>query len=93
MTAGKTSQNYEMEFLAATRGAKWLFGPEIVEYIDVTLWHRACDLWCLQEELQDMSPSQERNDKIRKRAEIKKWLMRQMSVIDEMFSPYLTLRH
>jgi hypothetical protein len=93
MTTGKTTQSYEMEFLAAIRGAKWLFGPEVVEYIDTTLWHKACDLWCLQEELQDMPSGQERTDKIHKQAEIKKWLTAQLKVIDEKFSPYLALRH
>ena len=93
MTTGKTTQNYEMEFLSSTRGAKWLFGPEIIEYIDTVLWHKACDLWCLQEELQDMPAGPERTENIHKKAEIKKWLAAQLVVIDEKFAPYLALRH
>jgi hypothetical protein len=93
MTSGKTTQDREFEYLTGIRGAKWLFGDEVVQYLDKVLWHKACDLWCLQEELEGMPPGDERTRKVHAKAEIKKWLIAQLEVLDNKFSPYLKLRH
>ena len=93
MTTGKSDQNGEMEFLSGIRGAKWLFGEDLVDYLEKILWHKACDLWVLQEELQGMPPGSQRTEKVRAKAEIKKWLIAQLEVLDGKFAPYLRLQH
>jgi hypothetical protein len=93
MTSGKTTQDKEIEFLIGTRGAKWLFGDEIAQYIDKQLWEKVCDLGCLQSELTGLGVGEERSRNVHTQADIKKWLLSQLEVIDAMFFPYLSLRH
>lgn len=92
-TSGKTSPEAEFKFLSGTRGAKWLFDDTVVQYLDKVLWHKICDLSCIQAELDGMPAGEERVRKIHAGAEIKKWMAEQMGVLDEKFSPYLSLRH
>ena len=93
MTSGKTSQELEFAFMSDTRGARWLFGVEIVEYIDKTLWPKICQLGCLQAELDDMERGEERNRLINAQSDLKIWLSDQLKVIDDMFARYITLSH
>lgn len=93
MTSGKTTNEKEFGFLTGTRGAKWLFNDEITQYLDIELWHKICDLGCLQSELNDLPASEERTRKLHAQADLKKWLFAQIKVLDGKFSPFLTLRH
>jgi hypothetical protein len=93
MTSGKTTQDIELAFLSGTRGARWLFGNEIVHYIDKTLWPKICQLGCLQSELDGMERGEERTRKINAQADLKIWLSDQLKVIDDIFARYITLRH
>lgn len=93
MTSGKTTQEKEFEFLTGTRGAKWLFDDEIVQYLDEELWHKICALGCLQSELDGMPAGEERTKKIHAQADLKKWFVSQMKILDGKFASYLTLRH
>ena len=93
LTSGRTSQESEFKFLSGTRGAKWLFDDAIVQYLDKVLWNKICDLGCIQSELEGMSVGEERSNKVRAGADIQKWMSEQMEVLDEKFSPYLSLRH
>ncbi|WP_344760064.1 hypothetical protein [Luteimonas lutimaris] len=93
MTSGRSTSEAEYAYLAGTRGAKWLFNDDIVDYLDKVLWHKICDLGCLQSELEGLPPGQERSEKVRKKAELKKWLFAQMEVLDSKFAPFLRLGH
>ena len=93
MTTGKTTQPKEMELLSGTRGAKWLFNDEIVSYLDNIIWHKICDLGCLQSELEGMPVGEARSKNVHDQADLKKWLAAQLQVIDSKFSPFLSLRH
>lgn len=93
MTSGRTTQEAEFAYMAGTRGAKWLFNDEIVEYLDKVLWHKICDLGCLQSELQGLPPGPERTEKVHMQAEIKKWLVAQIEVLDGKLAPFLRLGH
>jgi len=93
MTSGKTTKEKEFEFLAGTRGAKWLFDEDVTQYLDKELWHKICDLGCLQSELDGMPAGEERTKNIRDQADLKKWLIAQMKVLDDKFAPFLRLRH
>jgi hypothetical protein len=93
LRTGKTSPASESEFLQASQGAKWLFGPEVEKYVYGTLWPKVCDLWCLQEELNGLGVGPERTEKANKAADIKKWLLDQTKVLDAKFAPYLKLEH
>ena len=93
MITGKTSQVKEMEFLTGIRGAKWLFNDEIVQYLNKDLWHKICDLGCVQSELEGMAVGEERTQKHHARSDLTRWLAAQHEVIDNKFSPFLSLRH
>lgn len=93
LTTGKTSQEEEVRYLSGTRGTQWLFGNEIVYYIDKILWKKICDLSCVQSELEDLPNGEERIAKIKSKAEIRKWLVEQTKELDAKFGPYLSLRH
>ncbi len=90
---GNTTLEKQFEFLSKTRSAKWLFGPEVVEYFD-HLWERTIDL----EMHQSIVSKSERNDPeramhIKLKSEALKHLMAQYKVLDQKCAPYLELRH
>lgn len=93
MTSGKTTNEKEFEFLAGIRGAKWLFDEDVTQYLDKELWRKICYLGCLQSELDGMPAGEERTKNIRAQADLKKWLIVQMKVLDDKFAPFLKLRH
>lgn len=82
-----------LHFFQALGGARWLFGGEIVDYIDKILWPKICQLGCLQAELDGMERGAERSRKIEAQANLKVWLGDQLKVIDDMFAPYIALSH
>lgn len=93
MTSGKTTYENEFELLTGMRGAKWLFDDKITYYLDKELWHKSCDLSCLQSELDGIPSGDERTRRLRAQANLKKWFLAQMKVPDGKFAPFLVLRH
>lgn len=93
ITSGKTTSEKEYAFLAGTRGAKWVFGEDIAEYIEKELWHNVCELSCLQSELEGFGIGEERANNVRRQREIKEWLVVQQKMIDVKLSSYLSLCH
>lgn len=94
ITSGKITQENEMLFLAGTRGAKWLFGNEIEQYIDKQLWNQSNKLICLQSTFDSLPSPEERESNIKKQTEIKLWFNNQLvNEVDNKFSQFLSLQH
>lgn len=93
MTCGKAKNDEVFKFLLATREAKWLLDSSVAEYLDKQLYHKAIDLQTLQAELEGVPVGDVRTKNVQAQAEIKKWFGDQYDVLDQQFSPYLTLRH
>jgi hypothetical protein len=93
MTSGEISLEQEFKYLSGTRGARWLFGDNIVEYLDKELYSKVLDLWALQKGLEPLPIGEERTKNIQAQREIRSWQTAQLHVLDEKFAPYLSLRH
>lgn len=89
---GKLTQDDEVEYLSGIGSAKWLFGPEVSEYLKETLWHRIVDFG-LHNTMSSGPASDERTRHIHARAETIKWLVKQYDEFDRICKPYLHLRH
>ncbi len=93
MTSGEAKDDEVFTFMAATREAKWLLGPEVAEYLTKQLYHKAIDLQRLQAELEGVGVGEMRTKNVHEQAAIKKWFMAQYDVLDSHFAPFLQLRH
>ena len=93
MTSGRAKDEELFKYMVATREAKWLLSPEIAEYLDKKLYHKAIDLQTLAAELEDVPVGDVRTQNVHAQADVKKWLMAQYSVLDAQFAPFLQLGH
>lgn len=91
LTTGKVKEEERFKYLQATRDARWLFGDEIVSYIDVDIHKRAVELQYLNGELHGVPVSDERSSNVRKQSELKKWFNEQFSTGSAMFAKYMKL--
>jgi hypothetical protein len=92
-TSGKVTNEAEFKYFANTRGAIWLFNPEIVRYLDEELWRKIVDLGALESELEGLPAGEERSKNVREQRVIKNWLGEQLGVMEKKFAPFLKLRH
>ncbi|WP_417534974.1 hypothetical protein [Marinobacterium stanieri] len=89
---GNLTPEQQVQYLQGTRSARWLFGPEVSEYIDKTLWHRIVDLELYHSMSKDHKEP-DRSKYIKERAETMKWMIRQHEEFDALVEQYLTIRH
>jgi hypothetical protein len=89
---GKLTQSEEINYLVATRSAKWLFENEVYQYLDKKLWGKIVDLG-LHNSMLEGPPSEERKTHATARGETMKWLISQHSEFDALCAKYLKLRH
>ena len=93
MSSGKVKKNEEHKYLVGTSGIRFIFDKKISDYIDQKIWYLAVDLMTLDAELKGHTVGIERNKKIKKRGDIKKQLYQEFKNLEELFSPYLQLKH
>ena len=91
--SGKLSQEEQINFLIATRSAKWLFGQDVYDYLDTTLWHKFVELELHNSMSEGPRDDPERAKHIHARAETIKWLVKQIGEFDNLCADYLSLRH
>jgi hypothetical protein len=91
--SGKVTSEAEFKYIANTRGAIWLFDPEIVRYLDEELWRKIVDLGALESELEGLPAGEERSQNVRAQRVIKDWLGEQLRVMEKKFAPFLKVRH
>lgn len=89
---GKLTQSEEINYLVATRSAKWLFGNEVYLYLDKTLWGKIVDLG-LHNSMLEGHPGEDRKTHTAARGETMKWLISQHSEFDALCAKYLKLQH
>lgn len=91
LTSGRASTELTFEFLTRTKGAKFLLGTSLAEYLD-ELYRRAVRLQGLGSELESLS-GEERSRNIQRQRELKEWFQAQFDVMDKKFAKLLTLSH
>ena len=89
---GNLTLEQQVQYIQGTRSARWLFGPEVFNYLDTTLWHKIVDLE-LHNTMSKDSETPERSKHIQERAETMKWMIRQNKEFDALVENYLTLKH
>lgn len=90
--SGKLTNEQEIEYLLGVRSAKWLFGPDVYEYLDKTLWHKIVDLG-LHNSMMEGPRDNESTKHIHARADTIKWLVAQYQEFDKLCAKYLRLEH
>ena len=93
MKSGKSKPEEQLKFLTGTRGMRFVFDKDIAEYVDKTIWNLAVELECLDSELVDLPVGEERSKNVRRQAEIKKQLYKELNTIEDKFAKYLQLKH
>ncbi|WP_250504682.1 hypothetical protein [Caballeronia sp. AZ7_KS35] len=93
MTSGKVSDEEMFRFFAGTGEAKWLLSADVANYLDKELRLKMLQLQTLAAELEGVPAGAERSTNMKAQSEIKTWMREQFDVLDEKFSPFLTLAH
>ena len=93
MSSGKSKTEEEYKYQTGISGMRFIFDKEITEYINKNIWHLACDLECLQSELEGVPAGEERSKNIKKQSEIKKKLYKELKTLEDTFAKYLQLQH
>lgn len=92
-TLGRFEDADESAYILGTRGAKWLFGPEVDVYLGQVLWDKLQDLRRAQSEMELHKNSPELVVKFAETREIVKWFQDELLRLDSWFQPYLELQH
>ncbi|MGQ0833701.1 MAG: hypothetical protein ACT4O5_02060 [Gammaproteobacteria bacterium] len=92
ITTGKASSSTTLQFLMKTKGAKFIVGAALAEYLD-KLYREASLLHSLDSELEGVPAGPERSQNVRRQREIKEWISSQYDVLDIKFAPLLRLKH
>ena len=93
VTNGEITDEALHKFMYGTREAEWVLSQAVADYIDKQLYPKAIDLQCLASELVGLGVGEERSTNVRNQAELKKWLVAQIEVLNLKFSPFLQLQH
>lgn len=89
---GRLTQEQEFQYLVGIRSARWLFGSEVFDYLDKTLWHEIVEIG-LHQTMMDSPQSEERNKHIVAHREAMQWFLDQYKVLDGLCDKYLSLSH
>jgi hypothetical protein len=93
MSSGKVNRDEEHKYLVGTRGIRFIFDKKIADYIEQKIWHLAVELETLDAELEGVPVGDERTKNVHRQADIKKQLYQEFENLEELFSPYLQLKH
>lgn len=92
-TRGGISTEDESTYLQGIAGAQWLFGEEVVDYLNKELWEQLTDLHSYIAQLDGLPHGPERTALANKKAEQRKWFYDQPKRLDKLFYPYLGFEH
>lgn len=93
MTSGKAQGEELQKFVIGTRPAKWVLNADIADYLDKDIWRKLTELQMVDTELAPLPVGDERAKNVHAQRDIKNWLMAQLTVLDEKFTPFLRLGH
>ena len=91
-TAGASSNEEQANFLRDTSDAKWLFNLEIAKYINEILWETAMEIESLSADIPSTN-TQNKSNMIRERANKKIFLNKQYVRLNELFEPFMYIKH
>jgi len=89
---GKAIEVERIKFLQRTKGAKFLFPEKIDKYLE-DIHRKACDLQCLDAELEGVGVGKERSENVMKQSAIKKWFNVQLNALAQQFQSFIKLEH
>ena len=87
---GSTKGVNILEFIEATKSAKFVFNPEVSKFLDQAIL-KFSDLETIEAELEGMAKGEERSALIRKRCEVRDWFHDELLVIDARFQKEMGL--
>lgn len=91
---GKITPEEQFKYLAGIQTARWLFGPDVTEYLETELWHKVVNLELTQNMMSHAGGGDpDRSKYIKDNAETLKWLVNQYKVLDTKCATYMVLRH
>lgn len=93
MTQGHYTGEQLMEFASAASTAKWVFDQSIATHLEEHVFRPAINLDSLQRELDATPPREDRAANVARQRDLKQALNNELSHLDEVFSPFLSLRH
>lgn len=91
LSTGTSSGANDQRFLVAMHKAKWLFGSDVLSYLQSEIWPRMCELGSVSASLSGMEHSLARHALIKAQADLKLWFSQQSKEgLDPLFLPYLS---
>jgi len=90
MTHAKLNDEGIPPLLDAYQRAKFLFGSDIPEYIDV-IYKRSLNMQLYENQYAEPLASDRRSELVKKKHEELTWLCNQLPVLAEKFGPYMSL--
>jgi len=93
VTRSGSITNQEMiDYLTGVQSAKWLFGPEVSEYLEKDFWHSLVDLQ-LHNAMSQSNNDQELVKHITAKSQTIQGIMKQYTTLDDLVRPYLAIEH
>jgi hypothetical protein len=87
-----TKGDHLMTYLQGTQDAEFLFGKDIVDYLD-SLWNRTLKMWDLQREYGPLQPGEKRKELYEKEGQIRKDLTNEIRSLPKVFGPYMRFKN
>ena len=84
---GKATGDDMQRFAIGTAPARWLFGPDLAEFLSKEVWAKAVELQMLEAELEGLPVSKERTDNVQKQSAVKKTLFGAPKRVDSGSNP------
>lgn len=91
IASGAMSPDDEEQYLAGTKGARFIFDKSIATLLDEVIWPNARELNHLNGELERLPPGDKKNRAAEKRQEVFNLLKRHFMELDDRFSKFLQL--
>jgi hypothetical protein len=91
--SGKATDNDTYQYLVKVKGARFIVGDKVADYLEETLYRKVTLLTALHSELEGVTDQDERRKNVQRQREVKEWIQAQYDVLDKLFKPLLRLNH
>ena len=89
---GNTKAVDILEFIEATKSAKFVFDTEVSDFLDQAVL-RFSDLETIEAEFEDMEKGEQRSALVTKRREVRNWFHDELLSLDIRFEKHMSLTH
>jgi hypothetical protein len=91
--SGKATHEDTYQFLVKIKGARFIAGDKVANYLEETFYRKITLLSALDSELDGEADQEKRRENVRRQREIKDWVQAQYDELDKLFKPLLQLKH